>query len=116
MDKIIISDASVICKIGLTPEERCREQELIVTITIFRDNRPAAASQAIEDTINYAAVCKQVRKLAATNEYVLLEAFAEQAAALLLQEFRMEKLLLHVKKPCALRHTACPAVEIERWP
>jgi dihydroneopterin aldolase len=113
MDKIILENASVICKIGFSKEERYREQELIVSTVLFCDTKKAAATQNLNDTINYAAVCKKIKSIA-EKEYILLEAFAEDVAIAIIENFPITKIRVHVKKPCALRHAACPAVEIER--
>ena len=58
MDRIVIKDLLVRGIVGINPDERQHEQDILVNATLWADTRPAAASDAIEDAVNYRSVAK----------------------------------------------------------
>ena len=87
MDSITISDLQVPTHIGITDEERSKEQTLCVSIELFTDTSKAGTSDMITDTIDYAAVAEAVLELGKTQRNTL-EKFAEDIAAMILKRFR----------------------------
>ena len=53
-DKVLINDLTVDAILGILPEERVQAQRVVINLTIFTDTQPAAKSQNIADTVNYA--------------------------------------------------------------
>ena len=58
MDRIVIKDLLLRGIVGINPRERKRRQDVLINATLFTDTRPAAASDAIEDAVNYRTVAK----------------------------------------------------------
>ena len=59
-------------------------QAQVVITTIFTDTQPAAKSQNIADTVNYAELSSQAAQLTVEGEYLLIESLVEDLAALTL--------------------------------
>jgi dihydroneopterin aldolase len=78
------------------------------------DIRKAAASDRIEDTLNYKAIAKRLIAFVAGSEFRLVETLAERIAAIVLEEFDVVWLRLKLHKPGALRGARDVGVLIER--
>jgi FolB domain-containing protein len=113
-DLIRVVDLEVWTRIGVPEEERAKPQRLLLTLEMQTgDIGPAAAADDISLTIDYFRVAEHIQAFAAERPRKLLETFAEQLAAVLLDRFPIRSLRLEVKKfilPDA-RHIS---VEIER--
>lgn len=101
-DEIFIDDLQVQALIGVYDFERGAPQPLRFDVRMARDNRSAGASDALGDTIDYAAVSERIAALCAQSQYQLVEALAEHIAAQLLAEFPMHAIALRVTKPHAV--------------
>ena len=60
MDKIIIKDLLVRSIIGINPEERIKQQDILINMILFSDIRKAAQSDNIANALNYKAITKRV--------------------------------------------------------
>jgi dihydroneopterin aldolase len=115
MDKIIIKDLLLRGIIGINPEERIKEQDILINLVLFAEIRPAAVSDAIEDAVNYKAITKRVIKHVEEAADYLVEKLATDIARHILTEFEaVQKVQVRVEKPGALRFAKSVGVEIER--
>ena len=55
------------------------------------DNRMPAASDAIDDTLNYKAVSKRLIEFVSQSDFGLVETLAERCAAIILDEFGVQQ-------------------------
>lgn len=101
-DQIFIDDLQVQALIGVYEVERVAPQPLRFDVRIAFDNHRAGASDALADTIDYAAIAERIAALCAQSQYQLVEALAEHVAARLLAEFPMQAVCLRVTKPNAV--------------
>ena len=85
--RIFISGLSLRCIIGILPEERSEPQRLELDIEMESDIAAAAATDAIERTVDYAAVAELVRGLAAEGRYRLVETLVADACDQVLARF-----------------------------
>lgn len=85
--RILIGRLRFGCIIGILPEERLRPQRLEIDIELEADFAPAARTDRIADTADYAAVAQRVRALAVENRYELVEKLVADACALVLEQF-----------------------------
>lgn len=113
-DLIHIDDLHVRTIIGINPDERVNRQDVFISLTLETDTRPAAASDNIEDAVNYRTLTKDVFELVEQSEFLLVERMAEEIAVLCLQDERVTAVRVRVDKPGALRFARSVAVEIER--
>lgn len=114
MDKILIQDLVARGIIGINQWEREKPQEILINLTIFFDLHKVGASDEIDDTINYRDISRQVITHAETAQRLTVEALASDLARLVLQDKRIEKVLVRVEKPGAIRFCRSVGVEIER--
>ncbi len=114
MDRVFIEGLEVSATIGCHPWERRGPRPLVVDLELAHDNRPAAASDALADAVDYEAVAQRIAALAAESDCELLETFAERCAQALMREFGIEWLRLRIGKPGAVRGARTAGVSIER--
>jgi FolB domain-containing protein len=114
MDKIIISNLKLSGIIGINDDERVNEQDILVNLVMFADTRPAAASDNIRDAVNYRTVTKHIIRHVQESADFLVERLAADIARLVLAEYAVERVIVRVEKPGAVRFAESVGVEIER--
>ena len=113
-DKIHIRDLLIQTIIGINPEERNMKQDVVLNLTLFTDQRPAAAADDFSLTVDYKAVETAVVALVEASSYGLIEALAASVAGLLLEVEGIQACRVILDKPGVLRFTRSVAVEIFR--
>ena len=114
MDKIIIKNLLARGIIGVNDWERNRPQNILINITLFTDTRPAALTDNLDDCINYSTMSKKVLAHAETVNRLTVEALANDLARVCLEEKGVQKVIVRVEKPGAVRFAESVGVEIER--
>ena len=113
-DIIYLYDLQVDTIIGIFDWERRVRQTISLDLEMATDIRRAAASDAIEDTLDYKAVAKAVIRFVENSDFQLVETLAERVAALVLEEFAVSWLRLRINKKGAIRGARDVGVLIER--
>jgi dihydroneopterin aldolase len=114
MDTIFVNDLRVDTVIGVNDWERKTRQTLSIDLELACDCKKAAASDSIEDTLNYKLVSKRVAAFVEQSEFQLVETLAERIGGLLIDEFGCEWLRVRVNKRGALSAARDVGVVIER--
>lgn len=114
MDKIIISDLLLRCIIGVYDFERREKQDVLINIVLFTNTKKAGKLDDINYAIDYKAVTKKVINMVLNSKFFLVEALAENIATICLESEKVEKVLVKVEKPGALRFSKKVGVEIIR--
>ncbi len=114
MDRIVISDLTCRCVIGVEEWERREPQDVLVSLELLADLSPAGKTDQIEDALDYRALKKTVLIEAEASHFHLIEALAERVAEICLEDERVEEVTVRVEKPGALRFARTVAVEISR--
>lgn len=114
MDRVLIEGLGVDTVIGVYDWERSIVQRLVLDLELATDIRPAAADDAIDETLDYAAISTRIAAFADAHAFQLVETFAERLAATLREEFSIAWLRLTVRKPGAVVAAAAVGVSIER--
>lgn len=114
MDIVYIHDLHVEATIGVYEWERRIRQTLVIDLDLGTDNRKAAASDHINDTINYATVSRRIAAFVADSRFQLVETLAERVAEMLRDEFKVRWLRLKINKQGAVRGVRDIGVIIER--
>jgi dihydroneopterin aldolase len=83
---------------GCLAEERRTGVHLDVDVEVRTDVREAAASDRVEDTIDYARLVETCRRVVEEEQFHLVETVAEQLAAAVLEEPRAEWVRVRVAK------------------
>ena len=103
MDKIIIRDLLLRGIIGINPDERVKQQDILINMVIWADIRQAAASDAIEDAVDYKSITKRVIQHVEASSDFLVERLVTDLARMVIMEFGVERVQVRVEKPGALR-------------
>ncbi|MDX9975536.1 MAG: dihydroneopterin aldolase [FCB group bacterium] len=114
LDRIHIRDLLARCIVGIYAHEREQKQDVVVNITLYADLRRACASDRIEDTVDYKGVKKAVHAMIEESAFQLIERLAEEVASLCLRFQGVQRVMVSVDKPGALRFARSVAVEITR--
>ena len=114
MDKTFIKDLVVRGIIGIRDEERRKPQEILINITAFSDTRRAAESDDLADCVDYSALARKAEAHAETAARFTVEALANDLAAICLEHELVERVIVRVEKPGAVRYAASVGVEVER--
>ncbi len=99
MDIIFIRELRVQTIIGVHPWERQTRRTLLLDLELGADVRPAAATDRLDDTLDYQAVARRVGEFAAASDFRLVETLGERIAELVLREFGVPWLRLTLRKP-----------------
>lgn len=115
LDQVKIVDLEVTGILGINPAERVIPQNILVNITMWADTRPAAASDAIADAVNYRTVAKAVIAHIEAGDPMLVERLVDEIAHLCFAtDDRIEEVEVSVEKPGALRQARSVGVKIRR--
>ena len=113
-DQIFISDLRFRCIVGVNDDERQEKQDVIVQITLDVDLRRAGQTDAMEDTVDYRALKKDVLAMAEQSQFQLVEALAQSIADICLKRQRVQRAVVAIEKPGALRFARTVGVQIVR--
>lgn len=114
MDKVIIKDLLARGIIGVNDWERTVLQDILINIVAFTDTRRAEQSDHLDDCVDYKALSKRVQAHAESAARFTVEALANDLARICLEQPNVERVLVRVEKPGAVRFAASVGVEVER--
>ncbi len=114
MDIVYIQGLDVDTVIGIYDWERKIRQIVSLDLEMGTDIRKAAASEDVENTLNYKSVSKRLIQFIEESEFLLVETMAEEIAQLVMAEFPVPWLRLRLGKPGAVSAARDVGVIIER--
>lgn len=114
MDKIFLSQLSIECIVGIWDWERRVKQTVVIDVEMAADIRRAAATDSIEDTIDYKRVAKRLLAFVGESQYQLVETLTEQIARVIVTEFGVTWVKVRLNKRGAIRGARDVGIEIER--
>jgi dihydroneopterin aldolase len=114
MDKIFLNELKVETVIGIWDWERKIRQIVIIDLEMSADIARAAATDRVEDTLNYKSVAKRIQSFVADSSFQLVETLAERIAQIVREEFGVAWVKVRVNKPGAIRGSKDVGILIER--
>ncbi|MDE4453870.1 dihydroneopterin aldolase [Psychrobacter sp. DAB_AL62B] len=114
-DVVFVKGLKVEAVIGVYDWERAITQPILIDIALETDISKAAASDDVNDALNYKAVCNDVSAWCQEIKAELLEHLAGQIADRLLANYSCHKLTLSVAKPTAIKQADAVGVQITRY-
>ncbi|HLA08586.1 MAG TPA: dihydroneopterin aldolase [Anaerolineales bacterium] len=114
MDKVIIKNLLARGIIGVNDWERKRPQNILINLTLYTDTRHAGETDDIADCVDYTKISKKLLAHAESVNRFTVEALANDLAKLCLEEKGVEKAIVRVEKPGAVRFAESVGVEVER--
>jgi len=113
-DIIFINELKIETVIGIFDWERQIKQTVILDLELATDITKAAASDHIDDTIDYKTLTKAIINFVEASEFQLVETLAEHICELVRNEFGVAWLKLRLNKTGALRGATDVGILIER--
>ncbi|HEX6269848.1 MAG TPA: dihydroneopterin aldolase [Anaerolineales bacterium] len=114
MDKVIITDLLARGVIGVNDWERKRPQDILINLTLFTDTKRAGETDNLEDCVNYSTMSKKILARAESAGRLTVEALANDLAKICFEDPAVQKVIVRVEKPGAVRFARSVGVEIER--
>jgi dihydroneopterin aldolase len=114
MDIVFLRGLRIETTIGIYDWEKQIKQPVILDLEMGADVAKGAASDRIEDALDYKRVAKRLKEFVAASRFELVETLAERCAALLREEFGISWLRLSVNKIGAVSDATDVGVIIER--
>ena len=113
MDKIIIPQIPLRVRVGVTDEERSREQDILIDIELGLDLHPAGTTDDLTQSVDYEVICTTVTSMMRSRFFKLIETIANEVAGMLLEQHNIDEVLVRVRKPDALRIHGVPYAAVE---
>ena len=114
MDIIFLTGITTDCIIGIWDWERQVKQKIVIDLEMATDIRKAAATDAIEDTLDYKRVSKRLLQFVGESQFQLVETLAERIAQLIVTEFDVPWVRVRLNKQGAIRGSRDVGILIER--
>jgi dihydroneopterin aldolase len=114
MDIVYVRELKVETVIGIFDWERKIKQTVSMDIEMATDIAAAAASDSIEDALDYKAVAKRLISFVEQSDFQLVETLSEKVCELILKEFNVPWVKLQLSKPGAVKGSRDVGIIIER--
>ncbi len=114
MDIVYIRELEVRTIIGIFDWEREQRQVVSLDLEMGSDIGAAAATDTIENALDYKAVAKRLIDFIEKSEFFLVETLAERVADIVLNEFNVPWVKLRLGKPGAVTGSKDVGVIIDR--
>ena len=110
--RLVLKGIEVSCIIGDLPEEREREQTLLVDAELELDLAKAAESDNLADSVDYAALASAIRSALVAAKCRLIERAAALALAECMRDVRVKSAKVSVVKSGAVPGLRSASVEM----
>lgn len=114
MDIVFLRQLRIETVIGIYDWEKAIKQPVVMDVEMASDNTKAAASDRIEDTLDYKAISKRLKQFVGDAKFELVETLAERCAAIIRDEFGVPWVRITLDKVGAVTDAAGVGVVIER--
>lgn len=114
MDIVFLRGLRIETVIGIYDWEKTIHQPVILDLEMSTDVARAAATDRIEDALNYKAVSKRLKDFVASSRFELVETLAERCAEIVRSEFGVRWVRLSLNKVGAVSGAQDVGVIIER--
>ena len=113
-DQIHIKDLHLRTIIGINEEERRNRQDVLINLVLDVDTRLAGESDDIDQAVNYRTISRSVRDFVEASNFGLIEKLADGVARLCLEDERVQRVDVRLRKPGALRLGRTVGLDITR--
>ncbi len=114
MDKIFLNALTTECIVGIWDWERKVKQPIVIDLEMQVDVRKAAATDNIEQALDYKKISKRVLQFVEESQFQLVETLTERIAEIILREFSVPWVKVRVNKQGAIRNSRDVGILIER--
>jgi dihydroneopterin aldolase len=113
-DVIFLGGLATECIIGIWDWERRVKQKIVLDIEMAADIRKAAASDHIDDTLDYKRVSKRLLQFVGDSQFQLVETLTERIAEIVVTEFDVPWVRVRLNKQGAIRGSRDVGIMVER--
>ncbi len=106
-------DLLVRCIIGINPEERVMEQEILINLQVESDLSLVASADDLSNAICYASLAAFCTEQARKGQYHMVETLAYELVQKLKEHFQLSWVRVVIKKPSAILTASFAFVELE---
>jgi dihydroneopterin aldolase len=114
MDIVYLRDLRVDTIIGIFDWERTTRQVVAIDLEMATDVAAAAATDSLDDALDYKALSKRLIDFVGASSFQLVETLAERVAAIVRGEFAVPWVRVTLSKPGAIRGARDVGIVIER--
>jgi 7,8-dihydroneopterin aldolase/epimerase/oxygenase len=100
-DRIHVTGIEVWGRHGVLTDERAKAQRFLIDLSVMFDSAPAAASDDLNDTVDYGILAERVHAVVESESYRLIETVAGRVADTVLADPRVSSVRVTVHKPQA---------------
>lgn len=97
-DRIELRGLQALGICGALAEEQVRPQPLEVDLDVYADLAAAGTSDALDDTVDYGALCDTVERVITEERFTLLERLAERLCEVMFLDDRVNAVTVAVRK------------------
>lgn len=115
-DVIEVDELRLRCVIGISCEERRDRQDVVISLRIGTDARPAAVADCVDAVWNYRTATKAIITHVESSAYLTVEKFASEIARIVVVDHGAPWVRVRVHKPGALRFAGSVGLVIHRRP
>jgi 7,8-dihydroneopterin aldolase/epimerase/oxygenase len=105
MISIFIHDLEIATIVGVYDEEKIHAQTIRMNLEVGLSSHRACASDALEDTVDYATVCAFIKSELDTHRFVLLERMADHLCRSICTRFNAPWMNISIAKPAKVQGT-----------
>lgn len=113
MDKITLRNMKFFGFHGCEDFEKSKGQAFEIDAELYIDTRAAGQSDKLVDAVNYAEIFGKIKKVMENERYDLLERVAERVSEKILEDVRIQSIILRVRKPAVPLQGFLDCVELE---
>ena len=114
MDIVFIRGLRIETTIGIYDWEKQIKQPVVLDLEMASDIARGAATDRIEDALDYKAVSKRLKQFVSESRFELVETLAERISAIIREEFGVPWVRLTLNKIGAVTDSEGVGVIIER--
>jgi 7,8-dihydroneopterin aldolase/epimerase/oxygenase len=114
-DRIILTGLRVRGRHGVHEYERLQGQEFIIDATVWLDLSPAAATDQLSATLDYAEFVQRAARIVGGQPCNLIETVAARIATDVLTDPRVSAVEVTIHKPAALLPLPCTDIAVTTY-
>ena len=99
--------------IGFNPEEREKQQDVVINVTIRHRLNPRVATDAVDAALDYKAITKRIIRHVEAGRFLLLEKLTGDVLDICCADPAVEYARVRIDKPHALRFADSVSVTLE---
>ncbi len=98
MDWVLIEGLFCRCHIGVSAAERSKRQRILIDLELGMNLKVAGRQDRVQNTVDYAAVAREVKYFVESHSFHLVEAMAQGTADLILKRFGPHQVRVRIRK------------------